>query len=127
MQVQVDFILNLSNRYHEYTEYSNRLFDAINAIPNNIAQNIFEDYSDPDRKYQPVRLLRAEIARQMLDGSKIDKKLVEDIKNRIRKKETSSFNFLTAEFLEQFSNSTVGKRDIFANWQKNWNVFHTFL
>ena len=127
MQAQIDFILNLASRYHSFVEQPETLFSAVNQLPKDVVRRIYESYTDPDRRYQPVRLLRAEIARQLLDGTEINKTLIENIKDQIRAKNTEYFHYLSPAVLNQLRDSETGKRDLFANWQKDWNVLHTFI
>jgi 5-methylcytosine-specific restriction enzyme B len=127
MQAQVDFILHLASRYQRFVEEPELLFEAVNRLPEDVVRRIQESYLDPDRRYQPVRLLRADIARQILSGVKIDKTQVEKIKDRIRAKDAEYFSYLSPTVLGQLESSETGKRDLFANWQRDWNVFHTFI
>lgn len=127
MQSQIDFILNLASRYHYLVENPSELYTSVTGLPFDVKARLFETYSDPDRRYQPVRLLRAELARQILDGKDLTKELIEDVKDRIRAKDTSYFGYLPQKFLAELKDSTVGKKDLFANWQRDWNVLHTFI
>jgi 5-methylcytosine-specific restriction enzyme B len=127
MQTQIDFILTLASRYHTFVEHPPSLFDAVNQLPDDTLKAIYETYTDPDRRYQPVRLLRAHIARQLLAGVELDKSLIENIKERIRAKDREYFSYLSPSVLEELSSSEVGRRDLFANWQRDWNVLHTFI
>src|SRR5258705_1948646 len=127
MQTQFQYIVDLAKKYHEYSEQPATLYKAINELPQEIVQDIYKEYGDPDNKFQPVNVLRAEIARELLNGTTITENKVEEIKARIRQKDKNYFSHLSADFLRELETYAIGKRDIFANWQKPWSVFHTFF
>jgi 5-methylcytosine-specific restriction protein B len=126
MNEQIQYIKTLANQYKIYSEKPEELFAAINQLPESTVKMIRDEYGDSER-FQPVNLLRAEIARQLLDRGQISKENVEEIKIKIRAKDLDYFAHLPNEFLLELENYPVGKRDWFANWQKDWNVFHTFF
>jgi 5-methylcytosine-specific restriction protein B len=127
MQTQIDFILNLASLYHRYVEHSETLFQAVYELPDEVLKRVYESYTDPDRRYQPVRLLRADIARQLLAGEELDKEMIERAKERIRERDTKYFSYLTPRVVRELSETGAGKKDLFANWQRDWNVLHTFI
>ncbi len=53
--------------------------------------------------------------------------MIDEIKERIRAKDLNYFNHLNSTFLEDLKSYPVSNRDMFANWQKPWNIFHTFF
>ncbi len=127
MQTQFQYIINLAKQYTGYSEKPVTLYEAINNLPKLIIEDIFKEYGDPDRKFQPVNLLRAEIARKILQGETVDEKLVDEIKDKIREKDLTYFNHYDEAFLKQIQEYELFKRDLFANWQKPWSIFHTFF
>ncbi len=127
MQSQIDFINKLAGQYKIFIEQPEELFKALNQLPEDQIKAIYDEYGDSERQFQPVNLLRAEIARQMLNGVEITKDLVEVIKENIRKKETQYFSHLSPGFLKELEDYQIGKRDIFASWKKDWTIFHTFF
>ncbi len=127
MQAQIQYITDLANRYKAYTDEPASLFQAINNLPREVVSDIFKEFGDPDRNFQPVNLLRAEIAKRLLAGESIDEVLVEQIKEKIRTKDTSFFDHYKAELLKQLQAYELSKRDLFANWQRPWTVFHSFF
>ena len=126
MNEQIRYISDLANQYKIYTEQSDELFSALNRLSDSALDSIYKEYSDSER-FQPVNLLRAEVARRLLDGVQISKEIVEEIKEKIRARDLNYFVHLPSDFLMQIENYKSTKRDIFANWQKDWNVFHTFF
>lgn len=127
MQTQFQYIVDLAKQYKGYADNPDVLYMALNNLPEEIINEIYNEYGNPENKFQPVNLLRAEIARQILDGVNIDADLVNEIKSKIRTKDLNYFSHLTPKFLNQFSHYGIGKRDMFANWQKPWSIFHTFF
>ncbi len=128
MQTQLTHLQNLANQYHAYVEDPEALYQALNKLEKPALQEIAAQYGDPERNFQPVNLLRAEAARRLLDGQSIENALVEEIKQRIRDKDTAYFaGHYRPELLQQLQAYPMGKRDLFANWQKPWNIFHVFL
>lgn len=126
MNEQIQYITKLAAQYKIYAEQPEELFAAVNQLSESAIKIIHDEYGDSER-FQPVNLLRAETARQMLEGVNISKETVEEIKERIRSKDLDCFAHLPIEYLKGLENYTVGRRDWFANWQKDWNVFHTFF
>lgn len=127
MEEQFKYIVDLAKQYKIYNENSAELFKAINALGNETLQSIFEEYGDPGAKFQPMNCLRSEVARNLLNGVKVNEALVEEIKNKIRTKDLSYFKHLPDSFVNEIKNYSLGKRDIFANWQKPWRMFHSFF
>ncbi len=126
MNDQIRYIAELAKQYKIYTEQTDELFSAINQLSESALDSIYREYSDSER-FQPVNLLRAEIARRLLDNTEIGKTTVEEIKEKIRVRDLNYFSHLPSDFLSQIENYKSSKRDLFANWQRDWNVFHTFF
>ena len=127
MQTQFQYIVDLAKQYNGYSEKHSTLFEAINNLPKTEVENIFKEYGDPDRDFKPVDLLRAELARRLLQGQPISEPLVNEIKDKIRAKDVNYFNHYKEAFLKQIQEYELFKRDLFANWQNPWSVFHTFF
>ena len=127
METQFQYITDLAKKYNQYSEHPAILYKALNELPQNVVQEIFKEYGDPENKFQPVNVLRAEVAREILKGTNITEAKVEEIKEHIRQKDKEYFSHLTAEFLKDLETYAIGKRDMFANWQRPWSVFHTFF
>lgn len=127
MQTQFQYIIDLAKQYNGYSEKPNTLFEAINNLPKPVVEDILKEYGDPDRDFKPVNLLRAEIARRLLQGKTISETLVNEIKDKIRTKDVNYFNHYKEAFLKQIQEYELFKRDLFANWQNPWSVFHSFF
>ena len=127
MQTQFQYITEQAKKYRQVADQPATLFKAINEIPQTIVEDIHKEYGDPESNFQPVNLLRAEVARQLMNGVTINENLVEEIKEKIRTKELTYFSHLSKTFLDELEAYQIGKRDMFANWQKPWSVFHTFF
>ena len=127
MQTQFEYITDLAKQYRGYTENPILLYAAINSLPQNIVEDIYKEYGDPDRDFKPVNLLRAEIARRILQGEIASEALVNEIKDNIRTKNVDYFNHYKENFLKQIQEYELFKRDLFANWQNPWSVFHSYF
>lgn len=127
MQTQIDFITDLAHQYYFLAEYSDELFDRLHEIPENTLKKIYDEYSSNNESFQPVNLLRTEIVRQLINGAEVTEYTVDELKEKIRSKQIDFFAHLPVSYLNQFKNYPIGKRDLFASWQKNWNIFHTFF
>lgn len=127
MQTQFQYIHELAKQYRGYTENSKSLYDAINTLPKNTVEEIYKEYGDPERDFKPVNLLRAEVARRLLLGEIVSEALVNEIKENIRIKNVEYFNHYKEEFLRQIQEYELFKRDLFANWQNPWSIFHSYF
>jgi 5-methylcytosine-specific restriction protein B len=127
MQTQFQYIIDLAKQFQMYSEQSGLLYSAINNLHQNYVEDIYKEYGDPDRDFKPVNLLRAEIARRLLQGQPASEELVNEIKEKIRTKDVAYFSHYKDGFLKQLEEYELFKRDLFANWQKPWSVFHGFF
>jgi len=126
MQTQFKYIQDLATNYNSLATNPQELYQAVNGLSPEIVTHIYNEYNTPDN-FKPVNLLRAEMARLLLNGEEISQETVEQVKDYIRNKNTDALNHLSATLLEQLQNYGIGKRDMFANWQKPWSIFHTFF
>lgn len=127
MESQFNYVTDLAKQYNHFNENPNELYNAINALSKETVQEILDEYGDTDTRFQPLNVLRSEIARKLLNGSQVNEQLVEDVKNKIRDKDLTYFKHLPEPFLNELKEYPMGKRDVFANWQKPWSIFHTFI
>lgn len=127
MQTQFQYITDIAKQYRAYSENPISLYAAINNLPATIVEEIYKEYGDPDRDFKPVNLLRAEIARRLLKGETASEELVNEIKDNIRNKNLDYFNHYKEDFLKQIQEYELFKRDLFANWQNPWSIFHSYF
>jgi 5-methylcytosine-specific restriction protein B len=125
METQIEYIRNLAKQYKKYFDQPETLYEDLNKLSKEVLEDTFREYGDPERKFQPVALLRAEVVRQILNGQKATDELTELIKEKIRTKDKSYFSSYNPRMLNELDEYHSPKRDIFANWQKPWRVFHT--
>lgn len=126
MQTQFKYIQDLATKYYTLATNPQKLYKEINGLSPEIVTHIYNEYNTPEN-FKPVNLLRAEMARLLLNGEEISQQTVEQVKDYIRNKNTEALNHLSPTLLEQLQNYGIGKRDMFANWQKPWSIFHTFF
>ncbi|MGV8994521.1 MAG: AAA family ATPase [Flavobacterium sp.] len=127
MQTQFQYIVDLAKQYNRYSENPDVLYMALNNLPDQVISEIYKEYGNPENRFQPVNLLRAEIAKQILNQLPVNADFINDIKEKIRKKDVTYFNYLPPAFINELQAYPVGKRDMFANWQKPWSTLHTFF
>jgi 5-methylcytosine-specific restriction protein B len=127
METQFQYIVDLAKQYREYSVNPDLLYKSLNDLPEEVIKEVYNEYGNPENRFQPVNLLRAEIARQILNGGYVDADFVNDIKDKIRNKDVAYFNHLATSFLNELLSYQIGKRDMFANWQKPWSLLHTFF
>lgn len=92
MDTQFQYLVDTAKSFHQYNESEDSLFRAINDLPETVLQDVLEEYHGPESEFQPVNLVRAEVARQRLLGVIITPALVEEIKEKIRTKSSDYFN-----------------------------------
>lgn len=127
MQTQFQYITDLAKQYQAYADQASFLYRAINNLSRNYVEDIFREFGDPERDFKPVTLLRAEVARRILNGEPASDEMVNEIKNKIRTKDLAYFSTYKESFLRQLDAYELFKRDLFANWQNPWSVFHSFF
>ncbi|MEZ4941929.1 MAG: AAA family ATPase [Saprospiraceae bacterium] len=129
MQTQFQYIHQNAIQYRAYYENPDQVLEAANRLDADKLQDILNEYGDPDRKFQPVNLLRAESARLLLSGEQLTLDAIDTLKTRIREKDATAFQeHYNVAFLQGMKDHPMGsKRDIFANWQNLWRLYHTFL
>jgi len=127
MQIQYQYLIDIAKLYRNFTNAPVTLYEALNNLPKNTIEEIYKEYGDPDRDFKPVNLLRAEIARRLLQGETVGELLVNEIKDKIRSKDVNYFNQYKEAFLKQLQDYELFKRDLFANWQNPWSIFHSYF
>lgn len=127
MQIQIDFIKSLAKQFNEFITNKDWFYESLNKLDKGIVKEVYNEYGDPDSRFQPVNILRAEVARLILEDKLISENTVEQIKQEIRSKNKNYFSHLSPELLLQLEQYPIGARDMFANWQRHWNIFHVFF
>jgi len=127
METQFQYLVDLAKQYSGYSNNPDVLYMALNNLPDEVISEIYREYGNPENRFQPVNLLRAVVARQILNRVPIDADFVNDIKAKIINKDLVYFNHLAPAFLNELKVYPVGKRDMFTNWNKPWRIFHTFF
>jgi 5-methylcytosine-specific restriction protein B len=127
MEAQFQYIINLAKQYQHYSDEANELFSAVNNLPVSIVEDIYKEYGDTSSKLQPVNLLRAELARRLLNGETVNEQIIDEIKNNIRNKNEEYFHFLPEKYLQQLADYPIKEKDMFVNWQKYWYILFPFF
>jgi len=127
MQTQFQYIIDLAKQFKTYSDQPDILFKSINDLPIKILEDIYKEYGDPDRDFKPVNLIRAEVARRLLNGETVSEVLVTEIKEKIRTKDITYFDHNSTDFLKQLEGYELFSRDLFANWQNLWSIFYSYF
>lgn len=129
MQKQFQYITDLAKQYNGYNENHISLFDAINKLPKSTAEEIFKEYGDPDLDFKPVNLLRAEIARLVLEDIQISEEVVNNVKEHIRNRDTAYFSSYSSKCLDGLTSYKTAKEkgDYFTAWNVHWRVFFVYF
>src|SRR5690606_33618043 len=101
MEKQFQYISDLALKYKKLADNDQHLLEALNNLSKEEIEKVFEEYGNPEKKFQVVNLVRAEIARLLFNGEIISEARVEEIKNHIRERDTGYFSFLQDEYLKQ--------------------------
>lgn len=127
MEKQFQYISDLAEKFESLAESDQLLIEALNNLSREEIEKISSDYGNPEKNFQPVNLVRAEISRLLLNGTRVTETVIEEVKNHVRERNTEYFSFLPNEFLTQLTNYPQSARDPFTSWQKLWGIFHTFF
>jgi 5-methylcytosine-specific restriction protein B len=127
MEHQFDLITNLAREFKSLNDNTNLLYEKLNQLPIDVLQHVYYEYGDAERSFKPVNLLRAEIARMLLDQVVITDARVSEIKTNISERKLEQFGHLPENILEELKGYKKGRRDMFTNWQNPWNILHVFF
>ena len=127
METQFKYIVDLAKQYKIYSEQPSELYNAINALPKEVIQAVYNKYSSSNGELAVVRLLRAEIAGELLKGTKLNQDILDEIKRKIKNKETNYFKHINKDHLELLKISPEPKIDRFHQWKTPWNLLSVFI
>ncbi|MEO9887065.1 MAG: AAA family ATPase [Balneola sp.] len=128
MEKQFEYLIETAKYYGILKNDEDQLFKELSELDDSVLDRIFEEYAHQDKHFKPVNILRAKAAKLLLSGESLSVNIIEEIKSNLRDKNTSYFN----EFSDSVNEALLGhtfskKRDVFANWQNMWSIFHTFF
>lgn len=126
MEKQFTYLKEKAREYDELANNDEKLLKRIFELKEEVLQQIFDEYASPDNKFAPVNMLRAKAAKTLI-SQKISIEDINEIKDRIRNRDTDYFSEFPGIQLQGLEEYTFGKRDIFANWQSLWSIFHQFF
>lgn len=127
MEKQFNYLTEKAREYDELANKDELLLKRIYELKEDVLKQIFEEYASPDNKvFAPVNMLRAKAAR-ILQSQELSVSDIDEIKDKIRNKDRVYFSEFPDIQLQGLEEYTFGKRDIFANWQSLWSIFHQFF
>jgi|AntRauTorcE11898_2_1112593.scaffolds.fasta_scaffold01254_4 5-methylcytosine-specific restriction protein B len=126
MEKQFEYLIKLAKEYRIYDKEDQALFEALQSLDQDKLRSVYDKYGDPENRYQPVNMLRAEVAGKLLNGEDVIPETIEEIKSNITDKKRDQLEHLPKEQLNKMEASTK-KTDAFSSWRRNWPLFHTFF
>ena len=126
MEAQFHYLVNIATEYHQYSESPEILFNSVNSLPENVLEEVYVEYGDTE-VFQPVNLLRAEIARRLLRKDKIDAAVIESIKAQIENRDEQAFEHLPEDFRQKIADYPIKARGMFVNWGHNFRILFPFF
>lgn len=127
MNTELQYIRQLGEQYLQYYNDPQLVLNELNTMSEDVIMDIANDYYRADKQFKPTNLLRLETALQLTNGKQITLEIIEEIKENIRKGNVSYFSKGCDGYLEGLKDFAMGKRDVFANWNNVWRIYHTFL
>ncbi|MFV0187804.1 EVE domain-containing protein [Empedobacter falsenii] len=127
MELQLNYLINLSKDYKRLEDNDQHLFDRLNHIDQHILNNILDDYNPSNTDFKPVNLLRYHIAKLLLNGETINNEVVDKVKEQIINHNKEEFPYLENKYLDQFLKGIESNKSYFKSWKKNWALFYVFI
>ncbi|MBL8005025.1 MAG: EVE domain-containing protein [Candidatus Kapabacteria bacterium] len=130
MEEQFQYLVKLATEYERLANDDNALFEAINKLPNEELQKIYENYyskSLSSNEFKPVNFIRAVIAKNCMEGKQVNIALLKEIKDAIVSKDENYFSIQDETLLDKFRTFTIGKRGPFTSWKRNWSIFFVYF
>jgi MoxR-like ATPase len=110
-----------------YEGNESALFAAVNDIPKSDIDDLVKQYSRVVDNFRPVNLLRYELLNQLKEGNKLSSSVYEDVKEKIRTKDSAYFlkyGTTLTESLVQYPNK---KKNWFTAWKNPFRVLYVFI
>lgn len=128
MEQKFQYIRQLATQYMQYHDNEQILFEHFNQLPKSIIQEVYNEYYDKSKKFQPVNLLRLTLAKIILvDNKTITVSLIEEIKQHINDHNLNYFKWLPETYLQQLQSQSKKDHDQFSKWKDNWKILHPFF
>jgi 5-methylcytosine-specific restriction protein B len=127
MEKQFRYLTDLAKQYTLFVENSGELFNAINHLQRNIIEEVYNEYWNEEVRFQPVNLLRATIAKKLLEEKVVDEQLIVEIKDRILNRDKSYFSYLPDKYLKELEDYPEKEKNMFVNWKRYWSILHPFF
>ncbi len=110
-----------------YEHNESALFAAVNDIPKSDVDDLVKQYSRVVDNFRPVNLLRYELLNQLKKGNKLSSALYEDIKEKIRGKNSDYFRKYGTTLTESLVKYPDKKKDWFTAWRNPFRVLYVFM
>ncbi len=127
LENEIKEIQEFASQFEIFEQNPEEVYKEVNQLSRDKVNNLYETYKSIVDRFKPVNLLRLEILSKLKNGEIINDQVVEDLKEKIRNKDTSYFQDYGTTIVQGLSQYQKGTRDTFANWQNPFFIFHTFF
>jgi 5-methylcytosine-specific restriction protein B len=79
MEKQFNYLIKLAKEYQTYEEDDQALFEALQSLDQDKLRGVYNKYGNTGGGYQPVNMLRAEVAGRLLNGDNITPEMILNI------------------------------------------------
>ena len=127
MNEEIQFIQKTAKEFQKFEESSESVYNGINNLSTSRINELIQEYSSVEQLFKPVNLVRYEVLQSLKSGKKITELFTEEIKDRIRNKDLKYFEKYSEKTKQELAIYKFGTRDLFANWQNPFRLFHVFF
>ena len=110
-----------------YEDDESALFTAVNDIPKSDIEGLVKQYSRVLDNFRPVNLLRYDLLNQLKEGNKLSSAVYEDIKEKIRGRDSAYFRKYGTTLTESLVQYPYKKKDLFTAWKNPFRVLCVFI
>ena len=102
LQDKVNYVMEKAKELEEYFQDESRLYDAANSMEKKVLMELKQSYEIEDTKiaaqyFGPVNIVRVKIINFLVAGTKIDKELIDEIKEKFLNKDIAYFSDFSKE------------------------------
>lgn len=128
MNTRIEYIQELAKKYQVFADNPESLFQALNQLPLEAVQSVYEEYADSEKDFQPVNAIRAEIAGMLMAQKPISQETLGVIKQQILDRNISSFKYVPESVITGLLTYKMDTaQNLFKNWQIPWRILFIFF
>ena len=114
---EIEKVILESSQLNNLKEDPEKLFVTLNNSLDVETLNQITRKYEPQRSFQPVKLLRYIVANELEKGKEIDSQLIKDVQKAIESREVSEYVDLNANVKKSLNNYKQSKKGMFPNWK----------